>query len=204
METMQIPCHCYTVFVRGASTFMVHVPERTRDEDKIELLLEEFLLQCPCEEMLFEDFCLKVVHCIHGAMVPCPQLDPVLFVQMKAVWNLHSGTPTLGARQLDFLDKVLGRAEVRRCRVCFKPCERGDMHEMCQASHLVCGQCGQSVPLRKLTKDKSLELAVRMWGPLPKCTFCGARAVHRNEDLEQVRPCTSKVSRKRRRASSCD
>ena len=202
LESVQVPCRCYTVLVRGASPFMVQVPERTKDDDKNKLMLEEFCLQCPDEEMSFEGFCLKVVHCLYGATVPCPQLDPVLLVQVKALWGLHSGTPALGARQLDFLDQVLGRAEVRRCRVCFKPCERGDVHEMCQASHLVCAQCGKSVLPRKPTKCKTLELAYRMWGPLPNCEDCEVRAVYRNEDLEQLRPGSSKVSRKRPRSST--
>ena len=202
LESVQVPCRCYTVLLRGASPFMVQVPERTKDDDKNKLMLEEFCLQCPDEEMSFEGFCLKVVHCLYGATVPCPQLDPVLLVQVKALWGLHSGTPALGARQLDFLDQVLGRAEVRRCRVCFKPCERGDVHEMCQASHLVCAQCGKSVPPRKPTNDKVLEFAFYMLGPLPKCEDCEARAVHRNEDIEQLRPGNSKVSRKRPRSST--
>jgi hypothetical protein len=231
-EDLHVPCNCFTVSVHGDSPFMVHVTEKTENQKSLENLCNEIRVQCggPAVGITFEDFVLKIVHALHDATVPCPHLHGKLDQQVKELWGLHTGAPAaqaLEAPQLDFLDRVLGKDGIQRCRVCFKPCE-GEVHTECQISNLRCPSCvgNPPIPARKPRGDKShdphnrrppacdnslavtlqhmaefLDRSDRLLGPLPRCPLCNAQGVMRTEDKPQQRPGSCKVSRKRGRSS---
>ncbi len=131
---------------------------------------------------------------------------------MKTLWGLHTRTRPVGAltaQDLDLMDIVLGRPPVTRCRVCYKPCDVPEgglaVHRVCQKNMFTCpsetGGCGWTgeVPPPPLNDDAEAHSQGlnRIFAMLPpRCPECGIRGKTRRTDRPEVRPASTKVSRK--------
>ena len=171
-----------------------------------------FLVRELSGDVTFPRLLLKVLYAIHGAVPPCPKLDPKLRAQMKTLWALHTGArpvDALKALDLDQMDFALGRPAVTRCRVCYKPSNRfggsQPVHRECQKNMFTCpiegGGCGWTGELPPPPFCDDVEAHTqglnKISAMLPRrCPECGFRGKTERTDRRETQPASTKVSRK--------
>ena len=174
------------------------------------------------EDVTFARFLVKLIYSVNQCIIPCPLLDPKLLDQAKEIWAKHVGrkpVDALQAHDLDLVDAALGRPQVIRCRVCYKPCDyaKTRTHVSCSQHTFKCDPCNlkcdtsnriMQIPKRSMVQpaeaeerykmrkiaSESLNLATTMW-IRPKCQRCGSYARDHVCHVPERRPKTIKVAR---------
>ena len=196
---------CHTICVWGKAPFQVFPNANEDNAEELRHLAREL-----GGHVTFPRLLMKVLYAIHGAVPPCPKLDPKLLAQMKTLWALRTGArpvDALKALDLDRMDFVLGRPAVTRCRVCYKPCDSlggsQPVHRECQRNTFTCPVegCGWTGELPPPPFCDDVEAHAqglhKISAMLPRrCPECGFRGKTRRTDRPETRPASTKVSRK--------